>query len=90
VDPETFKTMSRPIDPEGAVPVYIQIAEYIASDIKAGRIPAGRKIPSETAMVQEFGVARDTARRAVQFLREQGLVRTIPQRGTFVEPVEGL
>jgi GntR family transcriptional regulator len=80
--------MTRPVDHEGAIPVYVQIAEYIAADIKAGRIPAGRRIPSESAMVQEFGVARDTARRAVEFLREQGLVRTIPQRGTFVEPVD--
>lgn len=33
-----------------------------------------------------FGVARDTARRAAQALREAGLVVTIPQRGTYVLP----
>ncbi|MGN6175829.1 MAG: GntR family transcriptional regulator [Streptosporangiaceae bacterium] len=33
-----------------------------------------------------FGVARDTARRAVQVLRDEGLVVTVPQRGTYVTP----
>ncbi|MFG1993122.1 GntR family transcriptional regulator [Actinoplanes sp. NPDC048988] len=80
--------MSRTIRTDGPIPVYVQIADYIAADIKAGRIKPGYAIPSETSMVQEFGVARDTARRAVQHLRDQGLVRTIPHRGTFVEPVD--
>ena len=34
--------------------------------------------------MQLFGVARDTARRAVQVLRDEGLVVTVPQRGTYV------
>ncbi|MFF5082320.1 GntR family transcriptional regulator [Actinoplanes sp. NPDC000266] len=45
-----------------------------------------RPIPSETALVQEFGIARGTARHAVELLRERGLVATIPGRGTFVLP----
>jgi DNA-binding GntR family transcriptional regulator len=80
--------MTRPIRTDGPIPVYVQIAEYIAADIKAGRLKPGYAIPSETQMVQEFGVARDTARRAVAFLRDQGMVKTIPHRGTFVEPVD--
>ena len=35
-------------------------------------------------MRQEFGVARETARRAVAALRARGLVFTVPHRGTFV------
>jgi DNA-binding GntR family transcriptional regulator len=31
-----------------------------------------------------FGMARDTARRAVEVLRDEGLFKTIPQRGTYV------
>jgi GntR family transcriptional regulator len=41
-------------------------------------------LPSEKTLVDLFGVARDTARRAVQALRDEGLVRTVPQRGTYV------
>jgi GntR family transcriptional regulator len=65
-------------------PVYVQVADVIAARIKRGDLVPNRPIPSETAMAQEFGIARGTARRAVELLRERGLVATIPGRGTFV------
>ncbi len=74
------------IDPEGMQPVYVQVADVIAARIAAGDLVPNRPIPSETAMVQEFGIARGTARRAVELLRERGLVATVPGRGTFVLP----
>lgn len=74
------------IDPDGDTPVYQQISAIIAQRIADGTLPPKRRIPSETTMVQEFGVARETARRAVKHLRAQGLVYTVPQLGTFVSP----
>ncbi|NVI88248.1 GntR family transcriptional regulator [Actinomadura sp. BRA 177] len=74
------------IDHEGDRPVYLQIADIIAGRIASGDLQPRRRIPSESDLVQEHGVARDTARRAVAHLREQGLVYTVPQRGTFVSP----
>jgi DNA-binding GntR family transcriptional regulator len=35
-------------------------------------------------MVETWEVARTTARRAIAVLREEGLVYTVPQRGTYV------
>ncbi|HTX26836.1 MAG TPA: tyrosine-type recombinase/integrase [Streptosporangiaceae bacterium] len=40
--------------------------------------------PSESYLVGHYGVSRGTARRAVQVRRDEGLVVTIPQRGTYV------
>ncbi|GAA3350017.1 hypothetical protein GCM10020358_74340 [Amorphoplanes nipponensis] len=77
------------IDPEGMKPVYVQVADVIAARIGRGELAPNRPIPSETAMVQEFGIARGTARRAVELLRERGLVATVPGRGTFVLPAAG-
>ncbi|WP_369077226.1 GntR family transcriptional regulator [Paractinoplanes aksuensis] len=37
-------------------------------------------------LVQEHGVARGTARKSLQLLRERGLVVTVVGRGTFVAP----
>jgi DNA-binding GntR family transcriptional regulator len=34
--------------------------------------------------VQEFGVARNTIRKATRALREEGLIVTVPQLGSFV------
>ncbi|WP_225993347.1 GntR family transcriptional regulator [Actinomadura rudentiformis] len=77
------------VDHDADVPVYQQIALIIKARIDAGEILPRRRIPSESAMVQEFGVARETARRAVAFMRDKGWVYTVPQRGTFVSPPDG-
>lgn len=73
------------VDPLSLTPLYKQVAEILAERIASGELEAGKPIPSETAIRQEFGVARGTARMAVAELRERGLVITVPQRGTYVK-----
>lgn len=77
------------VDHDADTPVYQQIAHIIKARIDAGELLPRRPIPSEAQMVQEFGVARETARRAVAFMRAQGWVYTVPQRGTYVSPPDG-
>jgi GntR family transcriptional regulator len=73
------------INPRGAEPPHRQIAAWLRSRIEAGEFRPGEDpLPSEKDLVQLFGVARDTARRAVQVLRDEGLVITVPHRGTYV------
>jgi DNA-binding GntR family transcriptional regulator len=72
------------VDPMDPTPLYEQVANEIERRIEAGVLAPGQLIPSELSMQQEFGVARGTARKAVEVLRERGLVVTIPQRGTYV------
>ncbi|HEY3506917.1 MAG TPA: winged helix-turn-helix domain-containing protein [Actinocatenispora sp.] len=72
------------IDPDGPVPVYIQIADTIQARIERGDYPKGRRIPSESALQQETGTARATVRHAIDELRRRDLVYTVPMRGTFV------
>jgi DNA-binding GntR family transcriptional regulator len=77
------------INPRGALPPYRQIAAWLRSRIEAGEFRPGEDpLPSEKDLVNLFGVARDTARRAVEALRGDGLVETIPHRGTYVLPPE--
>jgi len=72
------------IDPTGPVPPYKQIAEIIRKRIATGEYPKGSRIPTESEMVETWEVARTTARRAIALLREEGLVDTVPQRGSYV------
>jgi DNA-binding GntR family transcriptional regulator len=72
------------IDPTGPVPPYRQIAEIIRKRIKSGEYPKDSRIPTESEMVETWEVARTTARRTIALLREEGLVYTVPQRGTYV------
>jgi GntR family transcriptional regulator len=68
-------------DPE---PVYLQLAEILRGQIERGELVPRQPLPSESYLMGQYGVSRGTARRAVEVLREGGLVRTIPQRGSYV------
>ncbi|MFF3671086.1 GntR family transcriptional regulator [Microtetraspora malaysiensis] len=72
------------IDREGPVPPYRQIANALRARIASGEIPPGRRIPSLVELEDEFGVARDTLRKAVQVLKDEGLVETVTGMGIYV------
>ena len=72
------------IDPIAPVPPYRQIAAILRRRITGGQVPPGNRIPTESELVEEFEVARSTARRAVEVLREEGLIYTVPNRGSYV------
>jgi GntR family transcriptional regulator len=74
------------IDHDGPTPLYVQVADAIGARITRGEFPPNRLIPSENQLVQEYGVARGTARKAIELLRDRGLVTTVVGRGTFVVP----
>ncbi|MFC3979703.1 GntR family transcriptional regulator [Streptosporangium jomthongense] len=78
----------REIDHHGETPVYRQVADALRADIEEGRVQPRRPLPSEVHLQQEFGVARDTIRRAITHLVELGLVRVVAGRGTFVRALE--
>ncbi len=72
------------IDRFDPTPIYKQVARVIRTKIESGELQPRDPIPSESKMVSDYGVARDTARQAVALLRSEGWVITLPQRGTFV------
>ena len=74
------------IDPTGPVAPYRQLAAILRERIESGRYRHGERIPTESELIEEFELARSTVRRAVNELREQRLVHTVPQRGTYVGP----
>lgn len=74
------------LDPWDPTPPYRQIAAILRARIEAGELAPGDPLPSEKTLEQGFGVARETARRAVRLLREQGYAVTIPGRGSYVPP----
>ena len=55
-----------------------------SSSVMSGQYPPNTRIPTESELVETYEVARSTARRAVKALRDEGLVHTVPQRGTYV------
>jgi len=74
------------VDPYATEPLYQQVAAVLRAQIESGELAHLEPLPSEKTLQQEYGVGRDTARRAIEQLREEGLVFTIPQRGSYVGP----
>lgn len=72
------------IDHEGPVTPYRQLAGILQARIARGDWAPGRRMASETDLVQQYGLARTTVRRAIAVLVEDGVVVVVPQRGTFV------
>lgn len=67
-------------------PRYAQIADELGRRIDAGIIGPAMPFPSDKQIQDEFNVARNTARQALEVLRRQGRVHTVKGRGSYVRP----
>lgn len=63
---------------------YRQIAEALRAQLAAGALGSGRLLPSESDLSAEFDASRVTIRRALEVLREEGLVDARQGFGWFV------
>jgi GntR family transcriptional regulator len=72
------------IDPIAPLPPYRQIADILRRRIESGQYQPDTRIPTESELIEAFEVARTTARRAIAVLRDEGLIYTVPQRGSYV------
>ncbi len=66
------------------LPIHEQISEALRSRIRSGELPVGSRLPPESTLMEEFGVARGTVRRALRTLNEQGIVQTLQGKGTYI------
>ncbi|HYI33793.1 MAG TPA: GntR family transcriptional regulator [Glaciibacter sp.] len=57
------------------------VAKRLSDAIVLGVLPNGERLPSESALAKQLGVATVTAREALETLRRAGLVRTTRGRG---------
>lgn len=67
----------------GGAALYAQLAARLRKAILAGHYRPGQPLPSERTLTQEYGVARETVRRALAVLRNEGLISS--RRGHAVE-----
>lgn len=72
-------------DREGAA--YRQLARVLRERIDSGGLSSGQRLPSEKDLHDEFGLARETIRRALAVLRQEGLIEVRHGHGTFVAAV---
>ncbi|HOE64901.1 MAG TPA: GntR family transcriptional regulator [Candidatus Hydrogenedentes bacterium] len=68
----------------GVVPIYRQLVDQLRNDILTCRLIPGQRIPSITELQRSHGIARETAKRVLNLLEAQGLIRQQPGKGSFV------
>ncbi len=64
--------------------LYRRVHEALRSAITAGTFPVGSRLPSEAELSQEHSVSAITVKRALDMLRQEGLIVRRPRLGTFV------
>jgi GntR family transcriptional regulator len=74
----------RALNQASALPLYAQLAEQILGQIRAGDLPVGEKIPSETELAETFHLGRPTVRQATEVLVRRGYLMRKRGSGTFV------
>ena len=65
-------------------PAYLQIADALREQMHNGTYPPGAKLPSESELRRQWGVASKTVRAALDQLRAEGLVFGRQGVGSFV------
>ena len=61
-----------------------ELVQALGDRIRDGRLPQGSKLPTEAAVMAEFGVSRTVVREAISRLQAAGTVQTRHGIGTFV------
>ncbi len=64
--------------------LYEQIIDYIMGEIRSGELTPGDRVSSETVLAEQFKVSRITSKRALDVLRQAGVIERIQGKGSFV------
>ena len=71
---------------QDSTPIFQRIKDYLVGEIASGRWKEGDLVPSEQALVRQFGVSRMTVNRAVRELTAEQVLTRRQGSGTFVAP----
>jgi GntR family transcriptional regulator len=65
-------------------PLYVNVYDELLLQITKGEYPVDSRLPSEPDLAKELGVSRSTLRQALALLQDDGLIRNIKGKGSFV------
>jgi GntR family transcriptional regulator len=65
-------------------PLHLRISSYLKQQIESHLLKPGSMLPSEKELCDQFNVSRITVRKSLSELRAQGLIHSVPGKGTFV------
>ena len=72
------------LDYRDARPIYAQIADGFRSQITAGVLHPGEKLPSVRELAVQLSINPNTIQRSYRQLEAEGWIATVPGKGCFV------
>jgi GntR family transcriptional regulator/MocR family aminotransferase len=72
------------LDPKHGLPIFLQLANAIAHDIRCGRLKTGEPLPGTRELAEQLSINRNTVVAGYEELAAEGLVSTRVGGGTFV------
>jgi GntR family transcriptional regulator len=70
------------VDRDSPVPLHEQLTVLLRGQIEAGKLTG--RVPSIVTLSQQYEVARNTAQRALETLRDEGLIVSVHGKGFYV------
>ena len=78
------------LHPEEKMPLYEQLYNALAQDIRSGALQPGKALPGRRTMAAQLGISTNTVDTAYQMLAAEGLAVTRPRSGFFVQETGGM
>jgi GntR family transcriptional regulator len=72
------------IDPDSAVPIYLQIVHAVKHQVATGRLKPGAQLPTVRELATTLRVNPNTVARAYDHLDSDSVITTQQGRGTYV------
>jgi len=75
-------------DEFSATPKYQQLANSVIRAIEEGKLQLDDMLPSINELSFEFEISRDTAEKGYKYLKNQGIIGSVPGKGYFISRVD--
>ena len=72
------------IDPDGSIPIYLQIVTAVKHQVANGKLKPGEHLPTVRELAAELRINPNTVSRAYDQLDQDKVISTQQGRGTFV------
>lgn len=72
------------LNPQSKLPLYEQLVEQLRKQIVLGNAAPGSPLPSVRQLSVELGVNPNTIQKACREMEQEGLIVSLPGRGSFV------
>lgn len=78
------------LDTNSSIPLYIQLYNFIKSEIQSGNLKSNSKLPSKRKLAKYLDISQNTVESAYGQLITEGYIISIPKKGYYVSELQGL